>query len=310
MREGGRGIIKGRILPARPFDDQANYSRHNIVSTAIYKTLKFLTASSLLLALNASMVVAFGFFLYGSIIMPNMLLAAFLVTFAVYGLNKVTDKVEDSINKPELTPKRTNHYLILSIASMIAGLFIGLLEGIVALIVLAIPLIIGVVYSVKISKTIPRLKEIIGVKSLVVAVSWGLPGSLLPGALNFNLLKTGVIFLFVFVRVFVGAVLFDVLDKNGDASSGVETIPIRLGINKTKKLLITINSLSLLLPVYFILNGVLMQFLPALIFGVLYGYLAIWWFYSSKCSRVTAGLMLDGEWLPILIITGLFIIMW
>ena len=180
MREGGREIIKGRFLPARLIDDQANrsrlitVSRHIIVSTAIYKTLKFLTASSLLLSLNASMVVAFGFFLYGSTIMPSMLLAAFLVTFAVYGLNKVTDKVEDSINKPELTSKRTNHYLILSIGSMIAGLFIGLLEGIVALIVLAIPLIIGIVYSIRISKNIPRLKEIIGVKSLVVAVTWGL----------------------------------------------------------------------------------------------------------------------------------------
>ena len=49
------------------------------------------------------MSIAFGFLLYNSTIVPSLLLAAFLVTFGVYGLNKVTDKAEDSINKPEWT---------------------------------------------------------------------------------------------------------------------------------------------------------------------------------------------------------------
>ena len=190
---------------------------------------------------------------------------------------------------------------------MITGLLIGLLQGTVACIVLATPIIIGIIYSVKLSKTMPRLKEITGVKSIVVAISWGLTSCLLPGLLNFDFEKISIFFIFVFIRVFIGTVLFDVLDKKGDEASGVETIPIRLGINKTKKLLIIVNSLPLFLLVYCALSGVFMQFLPALIFGVSYGFLSIWWFFSSKCSRLTAGLMLDGEWLPIVMITGLFI---
>jgi pheromone shutdown protein TraB len=41
--------------------------------------------------------------------------------------------------------------------------------------------------------------------------------------------------------------------------------------------------------------------MPALIFGVVSSYFAIWWFFSGKCKRLTASLLLDGEWLPIII---------
>jgi 4-hydroxybenzoate polyprenyltransferase len=167
---------------------------------------------------------------------------------------------------------------------------------------------IGVIYSVRISKSIPRLKEVVGVKSLVVAVSWALTGCLLPDSFSTVKLQVFVIvFVYIFIRVFVGATLFDVLDKKGDLASGVETIPIRLGRNKTKKLLILVNSLGMLLPIYCLATGLLLGFVPALLFGVLFGYLAIWYFFRNNCKRLTAGLMLDGEWFPIVIIIFLFL---
>ena len=252
------------------------------------------------------MSIAFGFLLYNSTIVPSLLLAAFLVTFGVYGLNKVTDQAEDSINKPEWTTRRTDYYLKFSITTMIAGLLIGLFEGLLAFVFLAMPLLIGILYSITISKTIPRLKEITGVKNLVVAISWGLPSCFLPAGLNFDPVKTTVIFCFIFTRVFVGSVLFDVLDAKGDGASGVQTIPVKVGLTQTKKILFMLNSLSLLLPVWCLWSGVLANFVPVFIFGVVYGYLAIWLFYSSQCSRLAAGLMLDAEWLPIVLIAGLF----
>jgi 4-hydroxybenzoate polyprenyltransferase len=272
------------------------------------KILKFITSTSILLSLNASMVVVFGFFLYSSRIMPDLLLAAFLVTFGVYGLNKVTDKNEDSINRPETVPKNSGYYVVFSIASMLIGFLIGFLEGIIAFTVLFAPIIIGVIYSVRLSKSIPRLKEIIGVKSLAVAACWALTGSLLPNSiLTAKLDATIIIFTYIFIRVFVGTILFDVLDKKGDSALGVNTIPIRLGRDKTKKLLIFVNSFGMILIVYCLATGILTQFLPALLFGVLYGYLAIWFFFKDNCKRFTATLMLDAEWLPIIIIAGLLI---
>jgi 4-hydroxybenzoate polyprenyltransferase len=275
---------------------------------SILKVLRFMVSSSLLLALNGVMVVVFGFFLNSATIMPPLLLAAFLVTFAVYGLNKFTDKAEDSINRPETLPRASSYYLVFSIVSMTFGFLIGLWEGILDFFVLCAPVVIGVIYSVRISKSIPRLKEIVGVKSLVVAVSWALTGAFLPDPFFGTKLEIiVVIFAFIFIRVFVGATLCDVLDKKGDLASGVETIPIRLGRNKTKKLLILLNSLAMLLPIYCMATGMLIRCVPALLFGVLYGYLAIWFFFRKNCKRFTAGLMLDGEWIPIVIITCLLI---
>ena len=270
----------------------------------IFKVLKFMVSTSLLLAFNGVMVVVFGFLLDSTTIVLPILFAAFLITFAVYGLNKFTDKAEDSINRPETLPRAPGYYLVFSIASMAFGFLIGLMEGILAFFVLCAPVIIGVIYSVRISKSIPRLKEIVGVKSLVVAVSWALTGSLLPGSFcSTNLQVSVIVFVFIFVRVFVGATLCDVLDKKGDLASGVVTIPIRLGINKTKKLLVLLNSLLMLLPIYCLATGILILFVPALLFGVLYGYLEIWHFFKRSCKRFTAGLMLDGEWIPIVVIT-------
>jgi 4-hydroxybenzoate polyprenyltransferase len=274
----------------------------------IFKALRFLVSTSLLLALNGVMVVVFGFFLDSATIVPSLLFAAFLVTFAVYGLNKFTDKTEDSINQPETLPRAPGYYLVFSIVSMIVGFLIGLSESILAFFVLCAPVMLGVIYSVRISKSIPRLKEIVGIKSLVVAISWALTGCLLPD--SFYTVKIQVIvivFVYIFIRVFVGTVLFDVLDTKGDLASGVETIPIRLGRNKTKKLLILLNSLGMLLPIYCVATGMLIRFVPALLFGVLYGYLAIWFFFRNNCKRFTAGLMLDGEWIPIVIIICLLI---
>jgi 4-hydroxybenzoate polyprenyltransferase len=269
----------------------------------IFKALRFLVSTSLLLALNGVMVVVFGFFLDSATIVPSLLFAAFLVTFAVYGLNKFTDKTEDSINQPETLPRAPGYYLVFSIVSMIVGFLIGLSESILAFFVLCAPVMLGVIYSVRISKSIPRLKEIVGIKSLVVAISWALTGCLLPDSFyTVKIQVVVVVFVYIFIRVFVGTVLFDVLDTKGDLASGVETIPIRLGRNKTKKLLILLNSLGMLLPIYCVATGMLIRFVPALLFGVLYGYLAIWFFFRNNCKRFTAGLMLDGEWIPIVII--------
>ncbi len=208
--------------------------------SSILKLVRFMVSSSLLLALNGVMVVVFGFFLNGTTIMPTLLLAAFLVTFSVYGLNKFTDKTEDAINRPEILPKATGYYLVFSIVAMTFGFLIGLWESILDFFILCAPVVIGVIYSVKISKSIPRLKEVVGVKSLVVALSWALTGALLPDPFFATKIEViVVIFVFIFIRVFVGATLCDVLDKNGDLACGVETIPIRLGRDKTEKALDT-----------------------------------------------------------------------
>jgi 4-hydroxybenzoate polyprenyltransferase len=278
------------------------------MNRAIFKILRFLVSSSILLALNGVMVVIFGFFLDSTTIVIPLLFAAFLVTFSVYGLNRFTDKAEDSINRPETLPRSPGYYLFFSVVAMSFGFLIGLWEGILAFFVLCAPVIIGVIYSVRISKSIPRLKEIVGVKSFVIALSWALTGSLLPDPFCTTSFRViAVVFVYIFIRVFVGAILCDVLDLKGDSASKIETIPVRLGRRETKRLLMLLNSLLFLLPIYCIATATLICFIPAQVFGVLYGYLAIWFFFKTNCKRFTAGLILDGEWIPMVLILCLLV---
>jgi 4-hydroxybenzoate polyprenyltransferase len=86
------------------------------------RALKFLTSTSLFLSLNAALVVIFSYFLYGMEISPVIVLTAFLSTFSVYGLNKATDKAEDSINRPETASRSSGCYLAASIVTLITSI--------------------------------------------------------------------------------------------------------------------------------------------------------------------------------------------
>jgi 4-hydroxybenzoate polyprenyltransferase len=53
-----------------------------------------------------------------------------------------------------------------------------------------------------------------------------------------------LVLVYIFIRILVGTILCDVADRKGDIIAGVETIPLRLGRKKTKKLLIIMNSFA------------------------------------------------------------------
>ncbi len=272
------------------------------------RILKFLTSSSLYLALNGSLVVVLGYFLYGIEMSFPILIAAFLTTFSVYGLNKATDKAEDSVNHPEVASMNSKYFVISSVVAIMFSLVIGAMEGPWVIVVLVAPFVVGVVYSVKISKRVPRLKEIVGAKSLSVAFSWALTGSLLPAVVH-PVLFEGVILVFsyIFIILFVNTVLFDVLDLRGDAPSGVRTIPLALGISSTRNLLLGVNSFLVAWVAYCLARGLFLSFMPALFFSVFYGYFIIAFFLRNKGMRLQAQLIVDGEWIPIISILRLFL---
>lgn len=263
------------------------------------KVTKFFTASSLFLALNSVFVAYFSFILYN--ITPSLLvmLAVFLSTFGVYGLNKATDSIEDSINKPE-SAKKGSHYIIPSIICYLSSLGIGLYEGPIAFAILLTPLIIGFIYSVKVCSKVPRLKEVLGVKSILVAFSWAFTGALLPALMGtVSLQKVIIVFCFIFIQLFVNTVLFDVLDIKGDKVSGIRTIPVHLGYNKTRWFLSITNSVLLILVGYCWLSELFIPQLTTLIFGISYGYAIVWYYTSQRGKRFSAELFVDGEWLPL-----------
>jgi 4-hydroxybenzoate polyprenyltransferase len=273
-----------------------------------HKALKLTMSNSIFLALNGSLVVVFASLLYGTEIPFKLVLAAFLATFSVYCLNMVTDKKEDIINRSETVPKKNHYHIVASAAAMFVSLVIGISISFSAVLILAAPLLIGCAYSLQITKSIPRLKEVVGVKSVVVAFSWALTGALLPITIqSLPECKEVLVFFYLFAQILVNTIIFDALDIKGDRVSRITTVPIALGLKNTKKLLVIINGSLVIWLLFCLLTGVFMNLILTLAFGVVYEYGIIWYFLKRDRPRFHAELMVDGEWLPLVVLMRLFL---
>ncbi|MCZ7401952.1 MAG: UbiA family prenyltransferase [Candidatus Methanoperedens sp.] len=175
--------------------------RKNIlINLILNKFTSFLISTSLFLAINGSMLVIFSGFLY-NIFVFNTAILTFLITFGIYGLNKLTDMKEDAINRPERASLITKIKPILKFfvaISFLLSLILGLQENIMTLFILIFPLFIGVLYSVKLSSNIPRLKDITGVKNITIALSWAVIASFLPAIYSPDKRIIVIILIFVF----------------------------------------------------------------------------------------------------------------
>lgn len=234
----------------------------------------------------------------------NLLLATFFVVFAVYNLNRFTDKEEDSINLPEragYVKSNERLLLLLSILSYFIALLLGFLVNFLTIFVLLFPLCAGISYSMKISSKIPRLKNLLAVKSITVALGWTVGATFLPTIYSnkFSEISILLILYFFFIKSFVNTILFDVRDIEGDKKSSVKTIPVAVGRSKTKKLLLAIHSSLIPWLAISILLGLFTHYLPVLIFCIAYGY----WYINHFCNKnekiqgFSLDLLVDGEWL-------------
>ena len=262
--------------------------------------LELLTSTSIFIALNASIVAAFSSLLYGVEVKPTILLIAFLATFSVYNMNRATDRAEDSINRPRVASRSLLFFLVPSMVASALCLLLSASVGAQALTVIVTSFIASIFYSVKLSPSTPRLKEIVGLKSVLVAFSWGFTGALLPASFQaVDVAKIVMAFTYIFIQILVNTILCDVRDMDGDRSSGVKTLPIALGLSRTRKLLFIVNTLMFPWLLYCLTQGLFLKYVPALFFGVGYGYLIIWAFSRKERNRLLVELAVDGEWMPL-----------
>jgi hypothetical protein len=55
------------------------------------------------------------------------------------------------------------------------------------------------------------------------------------------------------------------------------------------------------------IEGYFLKVLPALFFGVVYGYFIIWHFVREPVNRLSAELMIDGAWFPLVALVKLIL---
>jgi 4-hydroxybenzoate polyprenyltransferase len=221
----------------------------DILSLKVRDYGEFLLYSSLFLGSAAVGMAYTSCFIQGISWSSHIATVMFLIVFSVYNLNRKTDEAEDALNHERrfrITKKFERHLFIAAIGAYLTALTIAAFHGIAAFCVVTIPLISGIFYSVPILPKwcgFRRLKEIPVMKNLVVSTSWALAFSLVPVYLGASApgAASMVVFLFIFCWTFVASVLPDIRDRSGDSATGVATIPVLVGVARSRSILTIIN---------------------------------------------------------------------
>lgn len=264
--------------------------------------VSLLMVSSLFLSISSVLMLYLSFLLFGVALKPILLCAMFLVVYSVYSLNRLTDQEEDAINAPErsiFVEGNERFLLAVAIVSYIAALVLGWIESPFAALILLFPIITGIAYSKNIFSAvgIPRLKDIFLIKSLVVASSWAVCAAFLPVLyLSGNFIKLGFIFPFFFIKMFINTALFDVRDVTGDTLNDVKTIPVVIGIKRTRQVLLILQSLLVVWLVLF--SEIFSKYCVILTVSMIYGYLYILYFCNKNDhGKMSWDVLVDGEWI-------------
>ncbi len=259
-----------------------------------------LIKSSILVAFSGALRIHLAFLLM--YIQSNILvcIAGGLIIYTVYTLDRALGSEEDSVNRKELNGSNKKVGLTVSLLAFMVGTYI--LAGEEMLPLAFIPFVTGYLYSkgIKIGKFALKLKGGLGVKNIVVGLTWGIFIAGLAGSGCRNLIPVVLIFIFFGVKLFINSTIYDFKDIAGDTLAGINTLPVSLGVRKTRNLLTGMHLFSHLVIGVALIHGalafepliVLYSFVCGLICIQKFAHPEYEEFPSQKMERT---LLVDGE---------------
>ncbi|ACL17714.1 UbiA family prenyltransferase [Methanosphaerula palustris] len=202
-------------------------------------TMRLLNSSTVV-ALSGGLRLHIAFLLAGLAMRIPVYCACILIIYSTYTLDRALDCKEDAINKSELCGANRNAGLIASAVTFLLGASILGMDGIY--LAPLFPFIVGYFYTrgIRIGSHTIKLKGSVGVKNIIVGITWGGTIALIISQWTTSLVTVGIIFLFYGSRVFVNSCVNDFKDVKGDMMAGIRTLPACLGENMTRGVLILI----------------------------------------------------------------------
>ena len=263
--------------------------------TAAARLYKELVYGGHLLALGTASITATAALVLGRTPTWDLLLMAYLFSFGAYMVNRTSDFDQDRVSHIDRTAYlegRRRSLPAIAVVSFGVGYLLALLRNLVLFAGLLVPVVLAVAYSVGSKRMgralgMSRLKEGLFVKNLTVSFGWSLIPLLV--GLYYMQLPLAVIALcpFIFLRLMVNTIFFDVRDVEADATYGVRTIPVSLGTDASRKLMDAVDFSSGLYVALLVLFGVLPAFAGLLVVFTPYSFA---YRYFSQRSIETQGL--------------------
>lgn len=267
----------------------------------------FLSVSSLFIGCTGFFNTYIGYILLGMEPQIQVCFAVFLVSFSVYTLDKITDMDKDAASMPaRVAFLRGRKKIAIAYSSLayVLSMIILFLGNPISSILVLVPIAANVVYGTKLIPGIPRLKDIPVMKNAIVAFSWALVTIMIPVTYHslplssHFLMPVMTVLFFMFVKMFINTVLYDIRDESGDKTNNIRTIPVLIGSKTTTKILLALNS-TLFVGLRWV-DGLSRILVLALTF---YGYFYILYF-SEPRDPLALDLCVDGEFL----IASLFVV--
>ena len=196
---------------------------------------------------------------------PSFLLMTMtaLFVFSMHLLNRIFDRSGAvRFNTPEIAAFYAQHQIPLAglgICTSLAAILLSYRTGFYSFVLMTLMITAGLLYTMPLmtkrnfdpTKRV-SLKEIPGSKTPLVALGWAMATAVLPALvteITVNIPALIVAFVFSCGIVFWRTALSDLLDIQGDRIVGRETIPILIGVKKTRRILQTILVILAILPV-------------------------------------------------------------
>ncbi len=272
------------------------------LASRIYKELVY---GGHLLALGTSSMAATAAFVLGRSPGWDLLLMAYLFSLGAYTVNRSSDFEQDAVSHPERTEYlrgRRGVLGLISVGCFGVGYGLAFLRNLIFFSALLVPLLLAVAYSVgsgwmKRATGVARLKEATIAKNMTVSFGW----SLVPVLVGLYYLQLPLAILslapFIFLRLMVNTIFFDQRDVDADAAFGVRTLPVRLGLEGSSRVMDTLDLASGAYLVAMVALGVVPLFAAFLLVFVPYSFAYRQYSRTGKHRDPVRDLAADGEYL-------------
>lgn len=280
-----------------------NYISKIILSTDLYKnlfpTINLLNSSVLVSLSGALRIYIASLLLLGTMNILNCL-AGGLIVYAVYTLDRALEPAEDAINRSELKGANKKLALFVCLITFIVGCYILNSSGL--LLIALMPLVAGYLYSkgLNIGRIKIKLKGGLGVKNLVVGITWGTFIASIAGVGLETILSVFLVFFYYGSKLFINSTIYDFKDVKGDLMAGIKTLPVSLGEKNTRRLLLTLHIGSHLLLISAILMHLLAFEPVVVIYSLIIGLIYIFRLTKNRENETPLGkierlFLVDGE---------------
>ena len=271
-------------------------------ASAAYKELVY---GGHLLALGTSSMAATAALVMGRTPTWDLLLMAYLFSFGGYSINRISDFGQDAVSHPDRTAYLKNRIGWLKgavVACFGLGYFLAFFRSFVFFVGLLIPLLLALAYSIGSERLkgrigVSRLKEATLVKNVTVSFGWSLVPFLV--GLYYLQLPAAIFALapFIFLRLMVNTIFFDQRDMEADASFGVKTLPVTMGMAGSSRVMDALDLASGAYLACIVVGGLVPVFTVGLLVFVPYSFAYRLYAKSGKHRDSVRDLVADGEYL-------------